>query len=181
MEHRYISTDGALIIGADALAHETTPDAAGVAVGPEAILAGDRAVAVGSATEVGEDSVAVGDRAHTSGSNGVAIGSGAGATTNAVAIGAGIGLGSDSPGAIAIGYMADAKADGIAIGREVVAGPNEVVIGRADTVARVGGDFALPVVADPPTGDPGRVGVARFCSGNGALYIWTGSAWAIIG
>lgn len=107
----------------------------------------------------------------------------------------GVGLGTDSPGAVAIGRLADAKAnavavgrgalalgaDAIAIGREVEAAAGEVVVGRPDTVARFGGDFALRVVAVPPTDDPGQAGVIRFCAANSAVYVWTGTTWAIIG
>ncbi|MCE7938677.1 MAG: hypothetical protein DYG90_08875 [Chloroflexi bacterium CFX6] len=196
MEHRFISTDGALVIGADARIDDVATGAVGVAIGPEATLAGHQGVAVGASTAAGAGGVAVGDHAETGGIDSVAIGDGAGASADyQVGIGAGVGLGTDSPGAVAIGRLADAKADAvavgrgalalgadaIAIGRSVEAAAGEIVIGRPDTIARFGGDFALPVVADPPSGDPGRVGVIRLCTGNGAVYVWTGSSWALIG
>lgn len=198
MEHRYISTDGALIIGADAAISESVPEATGVALGPEAVLAGERAVGVGASVEVASDSVAIGDYAHASGAYAVAVGNGAGASADdQVAIGAGIGLGTDSVGAVAVGKQADAGAygvaigahadasgpDAIAIGREVVADAGEVVIGRPDTIARFGGDLALPTVATPPTDpptDPTKA-VIRFCAANGAVYVWAGTAWSVIG
>lgn len=181
MAHGFNSTESSLAVGFDA-----TVDAglAGVAIGPDALASGNLATAIGADSEAADDSVAVGDHAHAIGPGSVAVGSGAGASaSDAVAVGTGVGIGSDSPRAIAIGHVADAKEDGIAIGAGVAAGPNETVIGKPGSIARFGGDFVLPTVDIPPTAPPAdpTKAVIRFCSGNGAIYVWAGSSWSIIG
>lgn len=181
MEHRLVSTEDRLEIGYQA---EVEGDGAqGVAIGPDAHTTGDGATAVGKDTAAGPDSVAVGDHALARDGS-IAIGSGAGASgANQVALGTGIGLGVTSPRAIAIGHLADAGADGIAIGAGVYAPANQTVIGGPSSLASFGGDLAIPVVTDPPStppADPTKA-VIRFCSGNGAVYVWSGAAWSVIG
>lgn len=182
MEHRLVSTEDRLEIGYQAAVEGE--GVRGVAIGPDAHATGDGATAIGKDSGAAADSVAVGDHAEAGGGSSIAVGSGAGASGEGqVAIGAGVGLGGTSSRAIAIGQLADAGVDGIAIGAGVYAPANQTVIGGPSSLASFGGDLAIPVVTDPPTtppADPTKA-VIRFCSGNGAVYVWSGAAWSVIG
>ncbi len=58
----------------------------------------------------------------------------------------------------------------------------EVTVPAGGGIVTVG-DFALPTVATPPTDPPAdpTKAVIRFCTANGAVYVWAGAAWNVIG
>lgn len=144
---------------------------------------GDGNILVGDSAEIQNDAnetTLIGKAVAGYGNRATAVGESSSAGTDGVALGSGAGTNFDG---VALGKGASANTNSIAIGKSVSAAANRTVIGGSGTVASFGGDLAIPVVADPPStppADPTKA-VIRFCSGNGAVYVWSGAAWSVIG